>query len=208
MYFHRTPFWLRVAYPGLVWVRRSSGKEIFLTFDDGPVPQATEYILDLLEEFSVKATFFCVGENIIRYPHLFERILTEGHRVGNHTYNHLNGWKTDLNQYLNNVKQCQDLINQFVKTENPLFRPPYGKIKRVQARALKDLYTIIMWDVLSGDFDKRLNPQQCLENSVKSTRSGSIIIFHDSLKAERNVKHALPLYLKAMKDKGFTFLTL
>lgn len=199
---------MKVAYPGLVWSRCSPEKNIYLTFDDGPVPRVTEFVLDVLEEFAAKATFFCVGENIRRHPSLFEKILARGHHVGNHTYNHLNGWKTDLSHYLDNIKRCQDIINQYTSVEQPLFRPPYGKIKRAHIQALKDFYTIIMWDVLSGDFDKRLNPQQCLANTVKATRGSSIVIFHDSLKAERNMKYALPLYLKAMKDKGFTFQTL
>jgi peptidoglycan/xylan/chitin deacetylase (PgdA/CDA1 family) len=186
-------------YPGTTWRKDPAQKKIYLTFDDGPVHEATPFVLDVLKEHDVKATFFCVGENISKNPGLFQRILDEGHRVGNHTYNHLKGWDTDTKAYFRNIRQCADLV------DSNLFRPPYGKAKKSQLNILKDHYSIIMWDVLSGDYDKNTSPEQCLANTITNVRNGSIIVFHDSAKARRNMEYALPRFISFAREMGYTF---
>jgi peptidoglycan-N-acetylglucosamine deacetylase len=206
--FHRTPFFLPWLYPDLVWRVPTTQKELFLTFDDGPVPGPTEFALDTLKEFNCRATFFCIGHNIQKHPEILNRIVTEGHAVGNHTYNHLKGWSTSVNQYVENVKLFdQQLLAVNDQLPVKLFRPPYGRITRNQIKALKN-YKIVMWDVLTADYKKTLSPQACLKNSIAATRSGSIIVFHDSLKAERNMTYVLPRYLKHFLDLGYSFKTL
>jgi peptidoglycan-N-acetylglucosamine deacetylase len=177
-------------------------KAVFLTFDDGPHPDITPWALDVLKEFNAKATFFMVGENANKYPEIVKRIIENGHAVGNHTYNHLNGWKTPKPAYLENIKKCSEVF------QSTLFRPPYGKITRVQAKSLEGSYKIIMWDVLSKDYDKSVSPEGCITNVLSHSRSGSIIVFHDSLKAERNLKESLPKILETLAGRGFNFLPL
>lgn len=206
MYLHKTPFWLKLLYPSLTWNKNRKEKKLYLTFDDGPIPEITDFVLNELEKVKAKATFFCVGDNIKKHPEIFDQILKSGHRVGNHTFNHLDGWKTADGDYLENVRSCQDLIQKNVGEEQlPLLRPPYGKIKRRQASILENNYEIVMWDVLAGDFDKKLSPEKCLFNTIRATRNGSIIIFHDSLKAENALKYALPRYLQYFIEKGYSF---
>ena len=202
----RTPFFLPWFYPKLVWRIPAEEKIIYLTFDDGPVPGPTEYVLDILNRFNVKATFFCIGDNIKRHPDVFIRILNEGHVVANHTFNHLKGWSTELSTYVQNVKQCEEELNAYKQTQfrKKLFRPPYGRISRAQIKKLNE-YDIVMWDVLTHDYNKTISPQQCLAHSIKATRPGSIIVFHDSLKAQRNMSFVLPQYINYFLDKGFTF---
>mgnify|MGYP006177293805 CR=1 FL=1 len=197
----KTHKFISYLFPKYVWKIPNSNNKVFLTFDDGPIPDVTEWVLDLLKKENIKATFFCIGENIQKHPKIFERIKAEGHIVGNHTFNHLNGWKTKRNDYLKNFNLCEKEIN----TSN-LFRPPYGKITPLQAKSiLKMGNKIVMWDVLSYDFDNKISPQKCLNNIVKNTESGSIIVFHDSLKAEHNLRYALPKTVKHLKEKGFEF---
>jgi peptidoglycan-N-acetylglucosamine deacetylase len=205
MYFVRPPFFLKWYYPDLVWNKTTTEKTVYLTFDDGPIPNVTDFVLNTLKSFNVKATFFCIGDNISKHPQIFDRLKSEGHAIGNHTYNHLKGWKTDDQCYIDNFLKCQDL------TQTHLFRPPYGRIKKSQIAALKSKNTnlsIVMWDVLSGDFDLSLSPETCYQNVVKHVRNGSIIVFHDSLKAFDRLQYALPKALKYLTENGYQFGTL
>lgn len=201
MYLHKTPFWLRVLYPSFTW-RGPADKTIYLTFDDGPIPGVTDWVLDQLAHYQLKATFFCVGDNIRKHPGVFARILIDGHSVGNHTFHHLNGWQTGCQLYLENVQLCQATL----PPGNTLFRPPYGKITRKQALELQNAgHQLIMWDVLTGDFDRSLPPEACLRKSIRATGNGSIVVFHDSLKAQPNLVHTLPKYIGHFLEKGFSF---
>ncbi|WP_316816206.1 polysaccharide deacetylase family protein [Pedobacter nyackensis] len=202
MYLVKSPLLLKWYYPSLTWNKTRNDKVIYLTFDDGPIPDVTTFVLKTLKDFDAKATFFCIGDNIRKHPTVFNQIKKDGHRIGNHTFNHLKGWKTTDHVYLENVKKCQELTN------TNLFRPPYGRIKKSQITGIKSKYPdmeIIMWDVLSGDFDVELSPEKCYENVIKNTRNGSVIVFHDSLKAFDRLKYTLPLILKFFNDKGYQF---
>lgn len=181
--------------PKMIW-RYTQGQKVYLTFDDGPVPEVTPYVLDTLREAGVKATFFCVGENVEKHPDIYQRILAEGHAVGNHTYNHLNGWKTDHDTYIANVKKADQLI------ESPLFRPPYGKLKPSQSKAVRESHKVIMWDVLTKDYDASMTPASCMEIVRKHTTPGSIIVCHDSHKAYPRLKDLLPLILDYFVEQG------
>ncbi len=197
---------IKWIFSGLVWEIPNRDNKIFLTFDDGPMPGITDFVLDELKKNNVQATFFCIGKNIEAHPDLFSRIINEGHSVGNHTQNHVKGWDVSLEKYLENAQECHNQIENLSDKKPHLFRPPYGKIKFSQAKALKKLdYKIIMWDVLSVDYDANVSPEKCLDNVVKNTQRGSIIVFHDSLKAATNVKFALPKAIEILKSKGFIF---
>ncbi|SOD15475.1 polysaccharide deacetylase family protein [Pedobacter xixiisoli] len=219
MYTVRPPFFLKWFYPNLIWNKDTKEKIVYLTFDDGPIPNVTDFVLNTLKSFDVKATFFCIGDNIQKHPQVFERIKREGHAIGNHTYNHLKGWKTENETYINNFWKCQELTN------TNLFRPPYGRIKKSQIKDLvkscelrvmvntqptthNQKLDIVMWDVLSGDFDINLAPEKCYENVISKTRNGSIIVFHDSLKAWERLEYALPKSIESLLKKGFRFETL
>ena len=194
---------IRHLFPSfLTWDIPSEKKELYLTFDDGPVKGKTHKILDILDDFNIKATFFCVGENIHKHNDDFLALLSKKHVIGNHTYNHLNGWKTKKDVYLKNVDACNKLI------ESPFFRPPYGRITPLQAFELKDKYKIIMWSVLTYDFNQKLTPDTCLKNSIEKTRNGSIVVFHDNIKAEKNLNYTLPRYIEHFLNKDFVFKTL
>ena len=199
MYLVRPPYLLKKIYPTAIWRKNISSQKIYLTFDDGPVKGITEWVLDVLKEKKIHATFFCVGKNVESNPEIFQRILSENHAVGNHTLNHLNGWNTHTATYLENVKACAEIVN------SKLFRPPYGKLKKSQTSNLKSQYSIIMWDVLSGDYDKKTNPEKCLSNVIEHVRSGSIVVFHDSYKAEKKVEYALPRFIDWALGEGFEF---
>ena len=205
MYLVKSPQLLKWYYPSLVWNKARNNKVIYLTFDDGPIPDVTDFVLKTLNSFQVKATFFCIGDNVSKHPEVFNRLLSAGHQIGNHTFNHLKGWKTDDETYVSNMLQCQSLTNTH------LFRPPYGRIKKSQIKRIKTLVPniqIIMWDVLSGDFDLSLSPEACFQNVIRHTENGSIIVFHDSLKAFERLKHALPLALDYFIKQGYRFETL
>ncbi|MDF9801228.1 peptidoglycan/xylan/chitin deacetylase (PgdA/CDA1 family) [Catalinimonas alkaloidigena] len=210
MNFFKTPSLLKLLYSDLLWdYKKENGKQIFLTFDDGPIPEVTPIVLDTLKDFGAKATFFCVGENIDRYPQVYQQILDAGHRTGNHTYNHLNGWKTENTHYLENVTYCRQSQEQYShESEKPLFRPPYGKIKRSQIKLLKNEYQIVMWDILAGDFDPDFSAEKCLQKCIHHSKHGTIIIFHDSHKAAKNLKYVLPRYLAHFSEAGFQFSAL
>lgn len=202
MHFVRPIFILNYIYPKAIWRKEKEKNNIYLTFDDGPIPEITPWILDCLKEYQVKATFFCVGENIKKHPEIFDRILAEGHAVGNHTYNHLRGWDSEDQIYFQNIEKCEKLTN------SRLFRPPYGRAKKSQMKVLAQDYKIIMWDVLTGDYDPKISPEQCYKNCVNYTRNGSIIVFHDNIKAINNVKYALPKSIEQLLRKGYRFKTL
>lgn len=203
---HRTPFFLPWIYPDLTWRIPTEEKELYLTFDDGPVQGPTEFVLETLKQYSAKATFFCIGDNVRKHPQVFRKIIDDGHQVGNHTFNHLNGWKTPNLSYVDNIKLCDEVFEQnTIKTK--LFRPPYGRITGKQIKSLPG-YTIVMWDVLSVDYAKSLSAEACLQNTISATRPGSIIVFHDSYKAEKNMTHALPRFVKHFAEKGFSFKVL
>lgn len=204
MRFFYTPKWLQRWQSVYTWRIDNACKHIFLTFDDGPIPEVTPFVLDTLKAYQAKATFFCVGDNIQKHPQVFERVIAEGHTVANHTFNHLNGWKTEDTTYLQNIEACASCL----PAGNTLFRPPYGKVKKSQLEVIKLTHQIIMWDVLSYDFDATLSPETCLRKTQKYTREGSIIVFHDSLKAENNLKYVLPRYMDWAVGKGFIFSAL
>jgi len=187
-----------------MWKINTPGRHLYLTFDDGPVPGPTEFVLDLLNKEKVKATFFCIGHNIERNPAIFQRILTEGHGVGNHTYDHVDGWKMSTSDYAGEVSRCATLLHASGHKHRSLFRPPYGKITRGKINSMKD-YTIVMWDVMTYDFDHRVTPEQCLTGALKAVRPGSIVVFHDSVKAGRNMMFALPRFLDGCRQLGYDF---
>lgn len=208
--------WLFRRY---VWNIPNISNKVYLTFDDGPTPEVTEWTLTKLKEYGAKATFFCIGDNIEKYPDIFRKVIAEGHSIGNHTFNHLKGWNTDTNSYIENVAMCNEQIaegrrqkaeeNTNLKSEinvlhANLFRPPYGKIKPSQSGKLRAKgYKIIMWDIVSYDFDQATAPEKCLANVLNHVETGSIIVFHDSIKAEANLKYALPKTLEFLKENGF-----
>jgi peptidoglycan/xylan/chitin deacetylase (PgdA/CDA1 family) len=201
-------FWVKTnriikwIFPNYVWNIPNDEQKVFLTFDDGPTPEITEWVLEQLKKYNAKATFFCIGNNIEKYPEIFQKTIAEGHAIGNHTFNHLNGWKTSTEEYIENAK-LYETQNPKLVTRN-LFRPPYGKIKHSQSKILRKLgYKIIMWDVLSRDYDQSISATQCLENVLSNIETGSIIVFHDSVKAEHNLKYVLPKTLEFLKEKGF-----
>lgn len=207
MKFFRTPALLPWLYPSLTWKVNTANKHLFLTFDDGPVPGPTEFVLDLLNREQVKATFFCIGHNIERYPGIFQRIVTDGHTVGNHTYDHVNGWKVSAAAYADEVDRCAKFLEHPQGKGRRLFRPPYGKITPRKIRSIGE-YSIVMWDVLTYDFDNSITPEQCLTGALKAVRPGSIVVFHDSLKASRNMKFALPRFLDGCRQRGYEFRSL
>ncbi len=183
----------------LTWHFTGKDNELFLTFDDGPTPEITPWVLAALKEFNAKATFFCIGKNVKKYPDLYNQILSEGHSVGNHSYNHIKGWKTSNQKYVESVQKAAQVI------DSNLFRPPFGKIRPQQIGQLKQDFKIIMWDVFSRDYDSKLDKEKCLKNVLDFSESGSIIVFHDTLKAERNLKYVLPKVLKHFSEQGFVF---
>ncbi len=200
LYFSRSPALLRALYPDCVWRLRPAQNTVYLTFDDGPHAEATPFVLEQLRQYNVRATFFCIGKNIVEHPDIYQEIWRAGHAVGNHTHNHLNGWKTRTGAYVDNVLEAAKYIS------SPLFRPPYGKIRRSQIRALKQKIPglqVIMWDVLSGDFDRTLSPQDCLQQVIFKSRNGSIVVFHDSEKAWERLQYTLPRALEHFRKHGY-----
>ncbi|MDP9230810.1 MAG: polysaccharide deacetylase family protein [Bacteroidota bacterium] len=203
-YFIKTPWWLKKLFSAYVWHIETKEKILYLTFDDGPDPKVTSFVLDELKNYNAKATFFCIGKNVVAHPEIYRRILDEGHAVGNHTHNHLNGWKTKDETYLKNISEAAQYI------DSGLFRPPYGKITSFQAKHLaaaikKSKPEIIMWDVLSGDFDEKITPEDCLQNVILNVKQGSIVVFHDSEKAFPLMSHTLPKILEYYNKKRYRF---
>ncbi len=200
MLIEQPPFLYRMLFPGAHWRIPVEGeKAIYLTFDDGPIPEITPWVLDLLDKYDIKATFFCVGDNVRKYPDIFQMILDRGHHVGNHTFNHIQGIRKFTKRYLLNTQLASEYI------QSSLFRPPHGHMRISQFFTLRKYYKMIMWDVVTRDYSKLMTPEQVLENVKKYTRDGSIIVFHDSLKAEKNMKYALPRSIEWLKEQGYTF---
>ena len=203
------PWFMKKLYPSLIWEKPTDKKILYLTFDDGPHPTATPFVLDELKKYNAKATFFCIGKNVVDRTDIYKRIIDEGHRVGNHTFNHLNGWKVSNEKYLENIFEAAKYI------DSNLFRPPYGRISKFQIKLLqrekKDAesydrsFKIIMWSVLSGDFDLKLSPEKCFENVLLNSKPGSIIVFHDSTKAWEKMSYALPKVLEHFSKNGYCF---
>ena len=195
----RLPRVLNGCFPGALWRLPGEAMKVVLTFDDGPVPEITPWVLDVLKGEQIQAVFFCVGENVKRYPRIYKRILDEGHQVGNHTFNHLQGLKTSNKNYLNNIEKAAGYI------DSDLFRPPHGWMRRSQFNEISKHYRVVMWDILSGDYKSELAPEVVAQNVLDFVRPGSIITFHDSFKAKRNLTYALPVIIHQLKEEGYQF---
>ena len=202
MYLVKTPKFIQSLFPNFFWKIPTNEKIVYLTFDDGPIPEVTPWVLEQLKAYGAKATFFCVGDNVRKHPDVFQEVLKQGHAVGNHTYNHKNGWGTDNIEYFHNIRNCARLV------KSNLFRPPYGRLMPKQAQFLQRHYKIIMWDVLSGDFDIDISKDQCLNNVISKSKQGSIIVFHDSIKAFGTLQYVLPKVLEHFNAKGYQFRAL
>jgi peptidoglycan/xylan/chitin deacetylase (PgdA/CDA1 family) len=201
-YIVKTPKWVRKLLDNSIWEMPNTTKTLYLTFDDGPHPQATPFVLEEMLKYNAKATFFCIGKNVVDNPLIFKRILDEKHAVGNHTNNHLDGWKTQNAKYLQNIAEAAKYI------DSDLFRPPYGRITQKQHKLLTQSakpFNIVMWSILSGDFDQSITPEQCCKNVLNNAESGSVIVFHDSEKAFERLKYALPVVLKYFSERGYQF---
>ena len=203
-FFIKTPWIVKKIFSSYVWNMPANEKNIYLSFDDGPHPDITPFVLEELRKYNAQASFFCIGDNVAAYPAVYKQILNEGHAVGNHTYSHPNGWETGLEEYTEDIAAASKLI------DSNLFRPPYGRIKKQQAKAVpkamnNEKARIIMWDVLSADFDTGFSPRQCLDNVIRNCTNGSIVVFHDSEKAFPNLKYSLPLAMKKLSDDGYAF---
>jgi peptidoglycan/xylan/chitin deacetylase (PgdA/CDA1 family) len=203
MYLITTPWWLRMLFPGCIWQMPTKEKVVYLTFDDGPHPTATPFVLDQLKQFNAKGTFFCIGKNVATYPSIYQQLLAEGHTTGNHTMHHLNGWKTHDAIYLKDIEEAALLINSW------MMRPPYGRIKWSQIRKIKSekskikIDRIVMWSVIAADFDTDIDGEKCYQNVVQNIEPGSIIVFHDSAKALPRLQYALPEVLRWLKENGY-----
>lgn len=199
VYLVKTPKLMQAMLPAYTWSVPTGERVMYLTFDDGPIPDITPWVLATLRQFEAKATFFCVGDNVLRHPDVYAQVLADGHAVGNHTFNHLNGWQTDRQAYLHNVRRCARVVT------SRLFRPPYGRLLPGQRQFIERHFRIIMWDVLSGDFDQDITPQHCLQNVLNNAGPGSIVVLHDSRKAEKNLRFVLPAILGYFAGKGYRF---
>jgi peptidoglycan/xylan/chitin deacetylase (PgdA/CDA1 family) len=199
MYPIKIPNFLQRFFPNYLFSFSKAEKVIYLTFDDGPIPEVTPWVLEQLAAYRAKATFFMIGNNVRKYPEIYQQVIDENHAIGNHTFHHLNGWKTINKIYFENVEKCAKIV------DTKLFRPPYGKLKPSQAKHLRKEYQIVLWEILSGDFDKNISSERCLENVLNHAKSGSIIVFHDSLKAEKHLRFVLPKILEYFDNQGFRF---
>ncbi len=202
MYLVKTPQFIQNLFPNFTWRIPTQEKVLYLTFDDGPIPEVTPWVLEQLDAHQAKATFFCVGDNIRKHPEVFQQVKSQGHSIGNHTFNHLNGWLTDNIPYFHNVRNASNLV------QTVLFRPPYGRLKPKQAQFLQRHYRIVMWDVLSGDFDATISAERCLANVLENAKRGSIIVFHDSLKTIEKLLYVLPRVLTHFSELGYGFKAL
>ncbi|MGV8994967.1 MAG: polysaccharide deacetylase family protein [Flavobacterium sp.] len=203
-YWVKTHWIIKKIFSKYMWSKEQNEKVVYLTFDDGPTPQITDWVLQQLQQYNAKATFFCIGKNVEEQPEIFKRLLESENSIGNHTQNHINGWRSSTENYLDNIEECEIAIGNLPNQAQKYFRPPYGKITPRQSTAvLQKGYKIVMWDVLSADFDQTITPEKCLDNVLKSLKPGSIIIFHDSEKAWKNLKYALPKVLEFLKENNF-----
>lgn len=204
---YKTPLVLKKLYPSAIWDKSAipGKKTIYLTFDDGPIPEVTDFVLAELDKKSIKATFFMVGENIIKNPEAFKSVVNQGHSIGNHTFNHLKGWGTRNLTYYENIEKCESTMIGHGAISRKLFRPPYGRISPRQLKVVKENYKIIMWDVLTGDYNASLRSNDILHNSLNSTSHGSIVVFHDSIKSKTHLYKVLPDYISMLIDQGYHF---
>lgn len=202
MFIERPLFFLPWLFPSAWWRKKERQKVVYLTFDDGPVPEVTPEVLAVLDQFGVKATFFCVGDNVRKYPELFQEVIEKGHHVGNHTFNHIKGFSWNVKDYLANVAAASYLI------DSKLVRPPHGQLTPALYRALSKQYQVVMWDLITRDYNRAFTPERILRNVQKYVRNGSIIVFHDSLKAKENVLTALPKTIRFLQQQGYQFQTL
>jgi peptidoglycan/xylan/chitin deacetylase (PgdA/CDA1 family) len=210
MFFDMKWYWIKTnrlikkMFPNYIWDLPPAGNKVYLTFDDGPTPEITTWVLDQLRQYKAKATFFCIGDNVKKQIEICQLIRKDGHQIGNHTFNHLNGWNTDMQKYVANVHLCEETLLPFKSSKSQLFRPPYGKVSKRQAdQLLSEGYKIIMWDVLSADFDQNISPEKCLQNVIKNVTPGSIIVFHDSVKSFKNLEFTLPRFLNFLKQNNY-----
>jgi peptidoglycan/xylan/chitin deacetylase (PgdA/CDA1 family) len=199
MLIEQPPFLYRMFFPGAHWRLNTDEKVVFLTFDDGPIPEMTPWVLDLLDKYNIKAVFFCVGDNVRKYPEIYQDILNRGHRVGNHTFHHLQGLRVTTKTYLKDVEKASQWV------DSKLFRPPHGHIRLSQFFKLRKQYTIVLWDVVTRDYSCRMSATQVLDNVKKYTRNGSIIVFHDSIKGGVKTYYALPLAIQWLLEQGYQF---
>jgi len=209
----RIPSFIQRVFPKYLWSKSMDEEVIYLTFDDGPTPEITPWVLNLLEQYNAKATFFCIGKNLKQHPVLVRQIIEQQHKIGNHSFSHLKGWQTKSKNYINDILQAAEIIqsttNNTAINQKLLFRPPYGQITKTQANVLIDKgFTIVLWNILTGDFDPNLNPEKSLKKTLKNTKPGSIVVFHDSLKAKKNLQYILPNVLKHWSQQGYQFKTL
>jgi peptidoglycan/xylan/chitin deacetylase (PgdA/CDA1 family) len=195
------PLLFRKLFRSFVWRVPTKDLVLFLTFDDGPIPEVTLAVLELLKNYNAKATFFCIGDNVRKYPQVFQQVIDDGHAIGNHTFNHLNGWKTKTSDYIKNIAACEEVLKSKIK----IFRPPYGKLRISQYLKVRKSHSIIMWDVLTKDWKQNLTAEDCFEIARRKTKSGSIVVFHDSLKAKKRMLPTLEKTLKYFSEKGFRF---
>lgn len=208
MLLYKTPSFIKATNKDLVWHIQDAQKNIYLSFDDGPIPDVTPYILDVLDEYDAKATFFVVGENVNKYPEILLDTAKRGHAIGNHTFNHISGWKTDNDAYIHNMEMADRAIFEVLGESPNLFRPPYGLLRRSQIKSLIPYKSIIMWDVLAHDYSDRHSMDKAYDKIITKTGRGSIIVFHDSLKAEKKVKYLLPKYLEHFSKEGYKFIVI
>ena len=199
MFIEQVPGFVRGLFPKALWRMNPDEKAVYLTFDDGPIPVVTPWVVELLGRYDIKATFFMVGDNVRKHPQEFRQVIEAGHRVGNHTFNHLKGLFTETNEYLDNVEKADALIH------SKLFRPPHGMLRRSQYKELSKRYQFVMWDLVTRDYSKRMNGEEVLANVKKYVRNGSIITFHDSLRSEENLKYALPRAIEWLLEQGYEF---
>ncbi|WP_400191420.1 polysaccharide deacetylase family protein [Hymenobacter sp. B81] len=208
MRLHRLPEAMHRWLPGTIWQKPAAGRPVYLTFDDGPIPEETPWVLEQLAQYQAPALFFCVGDNVERHPEVARQVLAAGHQLGNHTHHHLSGWSTSQARYLRDVARCQQALDALQPQPRPFFRPPYGRITPALNRQLQARYRIVMWDVLTCDYDAAYAPDKCLRDALRLTRPGSVVVFHDSLKAHRNLRYVLPRYLQALAEQGYQFALL
>ena len=206
---YKTPRFLSWIFPKRVWAFSRKTSKVYLTFDDGPIPEVTPWVLQELDKFHAKATFFCIGDNVCKHPIIFNQIIKKGHRIGNHTQHHINGWKTSFEDYISDIALCDSALTTHQSPITNLFRPPYGRITTKQSKKLQQLgYQIIMWDVLTKDYDANISAKDALHNTIRAIRPGSIIVFHDSLKAQKKLKFILPKVLEYIKRNDWECCTI
>lgn len=207
MHLHRAPALLQRWLPGAVWQGPAAAEPtVYLTFDDGPIPEETPWVLEQLAHYDAKGLFFCVGDNVERHPEVARQVLAAGHQLGNHTHNHRSGWTTPRPEYLQNIARCQQALDALQPPGAPrFFRPPYGRLTPSLMGELRPEYQVVMWDLLTCDYDRAYAPEQCLRDALRLTRPGAIVVFHDSLKASPNLRYVLPRYLQALAERGYRF---